>query len=260
MDDGMLQAREYRIYPLWEGLAIGIISFCALVSTTYFISFYAQEAQLGELSDGLRRQGEVISTLIDADQHKIFRDREQEQGEDYAKAIAPLEKALEADPSTVFLYTVILENDRPYFVLDPTPEGDADNDGVDDKAHIMEEYTDAPDELLMALRNQSHETSEPYTDDWGHFVTSYIPFYDSEGEFVGVLGIDITAEMYQQRTQPIFRATVRTMVASFFIAFMVGSLVWFMRNFAKIINAKRNRLVAVASEDINVPSLGESPK
>jgi hypothetical protein len=158
------------------------------------------------------------------------------------------------------LYTVILENDTAYFVLDPTPEGDADNDGVDDKAHIMEEYTDAPDELLMALRNQSHETSEPYTDDWGQFVTSYIPFYDSAGEFVGVLGIDITAEMYQQRTQPIFRATVRTMVASFFIAFMVGSLVWFMRNFAKIINAKRNRLVAVAAENIQVPSLGENPK
>jgi hypothetical protein len=66
--------------------------------------------------------------------------------------------------------------------------------------------------------------------------------------------------MYQQRTQPIFRATVRTMVASFFIAFMVGSLVWFMRNFAKIINAKRNRLVAVAAENIQVPSLGENAK
>ena len=134
---------------------------------------------------------------------------------------------------------------------------DADNDGVDDKAHIMEEYSEAPEELLVALRNQTHETSEPYTDDWGHFVSSYIPFHDSQGEFVGVLGIDISAEMYQQRTQPIFRATVRTMVAAFFISFMVGSLVWFTRNFSKIVNAKRNHLVDVAAQMVQESKSGK---
>ena len=260
MDESLLKVREYRIYPLWEGLTIGLIVLVALVSTTYFIGFYGQQAQLGELKDGLKRQGEVITTLIDGDQHKRFRDRAQEEGEPYAQAISPLEKALEADPSTVFLYTVILENDTAYFVLDPTPEGDADNDGVDDKAHIMEEYSEAPEELLVALRNQSHETSEPYTDDWGHFVSSYIPFHDSQGEFVGVLGIDISAEMYQQRTQPIFRATVRTMVAAFFISFMVGSLVWFTRNFSKIVNAKRNHLVDVAAQMVQGSKSGKNSR
>ena len=52
-----------------------------------------------------------------------------------------------------------------FFVLDPTPEGDSDGDGVDDKAHIMDEYSEATEDMITALKEERVVVSkEPYQD------------------------------------------------------------------------------------------------
>jgi len=130
-----------------------------------------------------------------------------------------------------------------YFILDPTPEGDSDNDGVDDKSHIMQEYTDASAEIIQALKEQKVVTSEePYTDQWGSFISSYTPIYDAQNQFVGVIGIDVKADTYFERLAPIKRATIRAMVTGFFISFLIGSTVWFTRNFSKVLNRSRRSI------------------
>ena len=104
----------------------------------------------------------------------------------------------------------------------------------------MDEYTEASSEIIQALKHQKVVVSEePYSDRWGSFVSGYIPFYDSKGDFSGVLGIDIEAKNYFERLAPIKRATTRTMVAGFFIAFLISSVVWFTRNFGLVVNEKR---------------------
>jgi sensor histidine kinase regulating citrate/malate metabolism len=119
----------------------------------------------------------------------------------------------------------------------------------------MDEYTEASSEIKQALRNQEIVVSEqPYSDRWGSFVSGYIPFYDKSGNFSGVLGIDIEAKNYFERLAPIKRATTRTMVAGFFIAFLIASLVWFTRNFGLVVNQKRldayERIIAKQSAQI----------
>jgi hypothetical protein len=59
---------------------------------------------------------------------------------------------------------------------------------------------------------------------------------------LAVLGIDIEATKFFSRLEPIKRATTRTMVIGFFISFLVGSIVWFTRNFGLKINNKRKEL------------------
>ena len=131
------------------------------------------------------------------------------------------------------------------------PEGDADGDGVDDKAHIMDEYSEATEDMILALKEQKVVVSKaPYQDRWGSFVSGYIPFYDNQGQFVGVLGIDIEASNYFMRLAPIQRATTRTMVVGFFIAFLIASLVWFTRRFGLIINQKRLALVTYCKQSL----------
>ena len=128
--------------------------------------------------------------------------------------------------------------------MDPTPKGDADGDGVEDSVDIMQEYDDPSGFLGEALRTQrTIVTKDPYTDQWGTLFGAYVPFYDDNGSFVGVLGIDITADNYFKRLMPIKRATIRAIVAGFFITFVIGSLVWFTRNFSSIVN--RNRLLLI---------------
>jgi hypothetical protein len=235
--------KHYRIYPLYEAIFIGIGVFFAIFITTYFIYHYSINAQKEEIKEGLLRTARIVSSFIDKDQHSRFINPEQQLSPMYANAIQPLESALKADDSIEYLYTAILKDDKVYFILDATPKGDNDNDGIEDKANIMDVYPEASKEMLEALRTKSPVVAdEPYTDRWGSFISGYIPLLNANDELVGVLGIDIKAKNYFLRLEPIKRATTRAMVLGFFIAFLVASLVWFTRKFGLVINNKRKEL------------------
>jgi sensor histidine kinase regulating citrate/malate metabolism len=234
--------KPYRIYPLSEGILIGSFVFFAIFLTTYFIYHYALDAQKGEIKEGLLRTAKVVGAFIEPDVHQTL-SAGQEGSEAYLQQIKPLEEALKADDSIEYLYTAILDKEKVYFILDATPAGDVDEDGVEDKAGIMEEYPEAGKEIIQALTNKEIVISEtPYTDRWGSFLSAYLPLLNSNGEMVAVLGIDIEASQYFSRLEPIKRATTRTMVIGFFISFLVGSIVWFTRNFGLKINNKRKEL------------------
>lgn len=234
---------EYPFHPLTEGIVIGILVFFAIFITTYFIYYHTLNAQKGEIREGLLRTGSVLASFIDGDTHKKFISRDQEQSPLYEQALLPFKKTLHADSTIAFVYTLVLKNDKVYFVLDPTPSSDKNKDGIDDKSHIMQPYTEASKGAVRALKEHIKiAENEPYQDRWGSFMSAYIPFYDSNKQFVGVVGIDIRADNYYKRLAPIQRATIRAMVTAFFISFLISSAVWFMRNFSKIINQSRHKI------------------
>ncbi len=236
--------KDYRFRPLTEAIIIGLSILLVILSVSYFIYSHALDAQKGEIREGLLRTAVTISSIIDGDIHNRFKHPDQEHEESYLNFIKPLEKILSLDESIVFIYTTVMIDDKVYFVVDPTPEGDADGDGIDDKSHIMELYKNADSALRKALKEQvAMATDEPYVDKWGSFMSAYAPFYTRDGDFAGVVGIDITANNYFTRLKPMLRSTVRAMVAGCFVSFVVAALVWFMRNFAKIINARRKTVV-----------------
>jgi hypothetical protein len=241
------KAREYAFHPLMEAFLIGATIFVVVCTVSYFIYVHALNAQKGEIREGMVRTAKTIATIIDgelADLHETFKDVRQEHSTEYARFTKPLEKILAGDKTIVFIYTAIMKENEVFFVVDPTPEGDADGDGVDDKSHIMQPYPAADIALHTALKEHlAAPTKEPYIDKWGSFMSAYAPFYDSQGRFVGVVGIDITAQNYFTRLRPMVRATARAMVAGFFVSFIVGALVWFMRNFASIINRRRIEVI-----------------
>lgn len=234
--------KPYRIYPLSEAILIGSFVFFAIFLTTFFIYHYALDAQKGEIKEGLLRTAKVVSAFVEPDVHQTLSAGE-EGSKAYLEQIKPLEEALKADESIEYLYTAIINKNKVYFILDATPSGDADNDGVEDKAGIMEEYPEASKEIIQALTKEEVVISEkPYTDRWGSFLSAYVPLLNNNGDMVAVLGIDIEASQYFSRLEPIKRATTRTMVIGFFISFLVGSIVWFTRNFGLKINNKRKEL------------------
>ncbi|NHQ61099.1 chemotaxis protein [Chlorobium sp. BLA1] len=234
---------EYRFYPLAEAVIIGVVAFCAIFITTWFIYYHTLNAQKGEIREGLLRSGAIGALFVDGDLHSQFISRDQEQSEPYLKALEPLSNIMQADSSIAYVYTLVMKNNKVYFVLDPTPSGDRDGNGRDDKSHIMDPYPEAGPLVLRAFREQRKVVAqEPYTDSWGSFLSAYIPVYDSRHQFVCLLGIDIRADNYFERLAPIRRATIRAMVTGFFVSFLIAALVWFMRNFSKIMNHSRHRI------------------
>lgn len=190
-------AKTYRIYPLAEAVSIGIGTFICIFITTYFIYHYAITAQKGEIKEGLLRTAKVVSTAINTDVLETFVSPDQQTSVEYKNALIPLEKTLIADDTIEYLYTALMRDNKVYFILDATPAGDADGDGVEDKAFIMDEYSEAGAEIIQALNEQIVVISEePYTDRWGSFMSGFIPLYNSQGKCSALIKQDTSIMEY----------------------------------------------------------------
>ncbi len=246
--------RNYKFNPLAEAIVVFIVIFSAISFVSYFIYVRAIEAQEAEIKESLILSAGVIKSFIDVDLHETFDTPEDEYTEAYQSQIAPLARILDADINIAFVYTAVMRDDRVYFILDATLEGDADEDGVEDSVAVMEEYPEPPPDLIYALKNAEVVASgKPYTDSWGRFVSGYMPLENSQGEFVAVLGVDLEKSNYFSRLEPIKRATARAMVAGFLIAYLIGSIVWFLRQFASKLNQSRLNLANERIHDSNAP-------
>jgi hypothetical protein len=229
---------QYKVRPLLEACVVLVAVLLATFSTIYFIYVHALEAQKGEIRDGLLRTAHIIATQIDPELHRSFTDPAQEFSPDYIAAEDALLKILQSDPTIAFIYTAIVQDGVVRFVLDPTPAPEAGEE--DTRVALLEEYPDPSEDILTALTEHvTVVSSEPYADQWGSFVSAYVPLFDESGEFVAVIGVDIDATEYFSRLAPIRRATVRALVTAFFLAFMTASAVWFLRNFIAVLNARR---------------------
>lgn len=247
---------EYRVRPLVEAALVGLVILLATLTTSYFIYLRALVAQEGEIRQGLLRTAHVTATVIDPELHQRWRSPEEESSPEYQAALAPLVAMKQSDDQIAYLYTAIRDPDGTVrFVYDVTPsparpcEVGADEQPIvrdgceeDTSVGLLQVYEDAPqnEAMLRAFETQQETTSdEPYTDQYGTFISGYVPLKDADGRFYGLLGMDIDIQDYLARLKPIKRATDRALVTGFFIAFITASVVWFLRNFIRILNRRR---------------------
>jgi signal transduction histidine kinase len=179
---------------------LGLIICAATTFGAWSLYSTGKEALQAHTRNELVGFAKLAANFVDGDGHGAFTSPEQEGSEAYAKAVAPLQNVLDANPDIKFAYTVKLDGNAVRFVLDPTPAGDEDGDGVDDKSHVFEEYDTATPAMVQALR-EGKPTSEPEpsSDKWGSFITGYAPFFSKEGSLAGVVGVDLDAKGYMDR-------------------------------------------------------------
>lgn len=247
---------KYRVKPLLEAALVGAAILLATLTSSYFIYLRALNAQEGEIRQGLLRTAHVAAAIIDPQVHQSYTSPDEESGEIYQRHLAPLVAMKASDPQIAYLYTAIQKPDgKIHFIYDvtPTPDNpcqldDQDKpieDGecvVDDSVGLLEFYESQAENLaiIKAFDTRRDTTSdEPYTDDYCTCISGYVPLLDADGQFYGVLGMDIDISDYNARLKPIKRATNRALVTGFFIAFITASVVWFLRNFIGILNRRR---------------------
>jgi len=190
-----MKTKQY--FALRTRLAIVLIILAALfaagVSTIIYIDFS------NELRTNLRRRLENITTLASLQQDGDELLKVQAQGDESFNRIQERNARIKrSDPDLIFVYTLRKDELGIYFVVDArlTP----------DEA-LISNYGDRyeqPSETLVAnFDSMSRALIEPeiYTDEFGSFLSGYAPIFTSNGEQVGVLGVDISADtiLEQQR-------------------------------------------------------------
>lgn len=171
-----------------------------------------------------------IALWVDVEKHATFVSRDQESSPEYLQEVARLTRAKQAadlGARFVFVYTCVPVGNEVHFVLDPTPPGDADGDGVEDKAHIQEVYEDASPTLRRVLASGRSATDPvPYQDRWGSFLSAYAPFFDRGGKIAGVVGLDMKVEDYQREMARVKQLGLAGFGVSALLAVIGGLIVW----------------------------------
>jgi signal transduction histidine kinase/CheY-like chemotaxis protein len=221
------------IRPSREGILAGGAVFVAACLSGLTLYLRAKAAFQEEVCAGLVRTAAAAAALVDGDAHETLVSRQQETSDAYRRALVPLQRIQHSDPQIKFIYTCVLRHGQVRFVLDPTPPGDADGDGVEDRSGIMDEYAEASEELRHALREQIPlAESSPTVDRWGTFLSGYAPFTTSDGRFAGVVGVDLTIDRYLERLAGLRQAALIGAGVALLTSLLVGLSVYALRRTA----------------------------
>lgn len=205
---------------------IGLLGF-----STYMIYQKSLNALEQEIKIGLMSNVRASASTLSGETHQTITADTRRDDAHYVALAAQLERIRQASQDVRYIYTTVLAQDRVLFVVNPSPQNDNDGDGQPDlPPALMQVYDNAPAELVTALREQRAGVSQlPYRDEWGVFISAYAPFYDRQGEFRGVLAMDLELSSFYQRLAALNLVFRKAIVIIFFLGLVGGLAMWWMR-------------------------------
>ncbi|SKA93166.1 Signal transduction histidine kinase [Prosthecobacter debontii] len=214
----------------WHPAVVGVLVFLLFAVPALAVIWNVHERAELVLEESIKSNlisaAKSIAEVVDGDTHGQFQRQDQEASAPYHQAIMHMERmkdALNTQGMIRFVYTCVQKDDQIYLVLDPTPPGDADHDGQDDKAHIMESYDEASATLRDVLvSGVAAVDTTPYTDRWGTFLSGYAPIFDSRRNVVAVVGVDMELKDYQLQLRGLHHVTRLSAIGSVFLAILAG--------------------------------------
>jgi PAS domain S-box-containing protein len=232
-----MRNRDGAIRWLWA-LGAGLLAFAVGALPAYRSYLHARNAIEREFRQTLLNTALAAATTIDPQQHKTFRPGE-ETTEKYRRAIEPLAKIQATNPKIKFIYTFTRKDGKIYFILDATPPGDHDNDGVEDKSYIGDEYPEAEPEMHAVFTMGKPQLTGILPSPWGEYVCAYVPLRDRTGRVIGALGVDITAADYLNTLGKAEAILHQNLLLAAGLAALVGWGVWLFLSYRARVAAEQ---------------------
>ena len=109
-------------------------------------------------------------------------------------------------------YTLLkVDNTKAKFLVDVSVEA----------SEFLDEY-EISSEMEKAFSGEVVVSDEPYTDEYGTFISAYAPIKNSEGKIIAIAGVDVDASMFQSIRTTLFKTTIFTIVLlSIFVLIIV---------------------------------------
>ncbi|MDZ7640862.1 MAG: adenylate/guanylate cyclase domain-containing protein [Desulfurivibrio sp.] len=215
------------IRPGREALLIWVMMTLVAVASFGWIYFLTSNIQQQAIEGELTMLAEIAASVVDGDRHRQLVQPEQTGGELYRQLIAPLVTFHRASPALYYVYTVVLVDDQPHFILDTTRQIRDQRPSVPMvPSNVMEPYEVPDPAMLYALENAVLTVGELHSDEFGTFVSAFAPFYDSNHEPVGIVGVDLSVGAYMARIAKVLRACLYGLAVSLALAVLLALLTY----------------------------------
>jgi signal transduction histidine kinase/CheY-like chemotaxis protein len=232
------------LHGMLAGAAIMVIASLGLL----YLWHSAREAQLDAVRTELVQLARVAASLVDGDRHRLLKSQAQAGSPDHLALLAPLVKFHKATSDIIYVYTAILDKNRIYYVAgtDYLYHIDGDRETPD---QIMAPHATLDPTLRRAL--EQHEITvddEPVKETVRSYMSAYAPFYDSQGRFVGVTGVDMWVRDFDARIGAIRRAGNGAFAAVALLSVFAGFVVYRLSRTASRAR-RRDRIVQARLSD-----------
>ncbi|MFM1873685.1 MAG: Autoinducer 2 sensor kinase/phosphatase LuxQ [Planctomycetota bacterium] len=226
--------------PWLDGLLAAVLIWVVVGVANHSFRDAATAQFRSQLIEGMRRVGRTASALVDRDSLAQITEAEQTNGPLFEKVAGPLRAVLRSAPEIKYVYTARVVGAEVRFGVDCAQPGDHDGDGRDDQAKVGELYEDPPEELLAAWhQDRTVWTEQPYTDEWGTFVSLFEPVRDDSERVVAVIGVDVDVATHNERMAAILRAADTGMWIALVAGLGIGLCVTGLRRTAERAAAER---------------------
>jgi signal transduction histidine kinase/ActR/RegA family two-component response regulator len=231
------------LHGVLAGSAIIVISSLGL----FYLWHSARAAQLAAVRTELVQLARVAATQVDGDRHRLLKSQAQAGSPDHLALLAPLVKFHKATSDIIYVYTAILDNNRIYLVTGTDYLYRIDGDGQAPDP-IMTPY-DADPALRRALEQHAIAVDEePVKEAVRSYMSAFAPFYDSQGRFVGVAGVDMWLRDFDTRIGAIRRAGIGAFAAVALLSVLAGFVVYRLSRTASRAR-RRDRIVQARLSD-----------
>ncbi|WP_094514679.1 ATP-binding protein [Synechococcus sp. MW101C3] len=156
-----------------------------------------------EVRESLRHLVSIAAGEMDPALVAAITSPEQTGNADYRRASAPLLKLRQLVPEIFYAYVLVNSPEGLRFTLDSTYYIKNPRDFVSPLT-VGELYLDPSADALQAARTGLIQISaRPYTDQFGTFMSGFAPIRRSDGEQVGLVGIDFSLAQLQRKELPL---------------------------------------------------------
>lgn len=212
--------------PLLHGMLAGCVIIVISSLGLMYLFHSAWEAQLDAVRTELVQLARVAATLVDGDRHRLLKSQAQAGNPDHLRLLAPLVKFHKATSDIIYVYTAVLDKNRIYYVLGTDylyhVDGDSEVSDV-----IMAPHDTLDPTLRRALeQHQVTVNDEPVQEAKRSYMSAYAPFYDAQGRFVGVIGVDMWVRDFDTRIGAIRRAGAAAFAAVAMLSLLAGFVVY----------------------------------
>ena len=201
----------------------------------------------------LKDASQLLVARLDADAIATLRDPSQMRSPAFEQAHAALTSALTEIRGVRFIYTLRKAKEpvkdpfsRYVFVVDGTPYSSKD---FADTGVVMT-TTSSTDALHRVWRTGRFESDKSFvTDEWGTWMSGYIPLRRRDGSFETVLGIDVSAEQVILERNRILRNLAQAYILSLLLTLPLAALVG--GQISEPLRYLQQRLQAIAQLDFS---------